>query len=611
MYFHMKKLFLLLFLVTSMSSWSQVAINIDASAPDNSAMLDVKSTSRGVLLPRLTFAQRNAIISPATGLIIYQSDNTSGFYYNSGTPASPVWVISGTGAGWGMTGNAGTNPAANYIGTADNQPLRFRTNNSWAGELNPVTANVYMGGGAGQANTTGNSNVAVGEHALNLNTIGGYNTSVGYYALSFSTTGSDNSASGAYALYHNTTGIDNTATGRNALFANTTGSMNSATGKDAMLASTIGDANVAGGYRTLYSNLTGGYNCAIGFQSLYSNVSGNNNAAYGSMSLNSNITGNANTSIGDQSMSFNLSGNSNVAVGSSALLFNLADNNTAIGSGSSPNNTSGTGNTAIGYQSFFYNTGGSSNMAAGYRALFNNIGGNYNTAIGYNALSGNQYGSENVALGESALYANVSGTGNIAIGHNSGTHPNTTNLYNTISIGNDGFLNAYQNQVFIGNMNTAYIGGKVTWSTFSDERIKNSIREDVKGLEFINRLRPVTYLISNQAITNITGNKETPDYPGKNETETLRYTGFIAQEVEQAATEVAFDFSAVGKPKNQYGLYTLSYEQFVVPLVKAVQELSKINEEQNTTIGELKQSMDLLKSQNEQLKLWIAKLESR
>jgi len=598
----MKNIFYILFLVLSISVNAQVAINIDGTAPDNSAMLDVKSTSKGFLLPRMTRTQRNAIANPATGLMIFQTDNSPGYYYNSGTSAIPAWILAGTGSGWGLTGNAGTSEATNFIGTTDNQALRFRINNTWAGELNPATFNVYLGAGAGLSNTTGNSNVAIGEHSLSSNTTAGYNTANGYYSLSFNTTGSDNSALGAYALFHNTTGISNSALGRNALFATTTGSYNTASGKDAILANTTGDANTANGYQTLYSNLTGAYNCAQGYQSLYSNTSGSNNVGLGIMTLYSNTTGKENTAIGNQSMENNILGNYNVAVGSSALLINQGDNNTAVGYAASPNNYSGTNNTAIGYQSLFYNSSGAYNLASGYRALFSNVGGTFNTAIGPNALYGNLSGVDNLAIGDNALYANVSGNFNIALGSFSGTHPNTSNLYNTISIGNDGILNAYQNQAFIGNLNTLFIGGKVTWSTFSDARIKNNVREDVKGLDFIDRLRPVTYLISNQAITRITGNRETPDYPGKNECESIRYTGFIAQEVEKAAKDAAYDFSGYAAPKNQWGLYTLSYEQFVVPLVKAIQEMNAenksekaINEEQNKTIEQLKVEIEQLK----------------
>jgi len=50
---------------------AQVAINTDASLPDGSAMLDIKSTARGMLMPRMTSAQRLAIASPADGLMVY------------------------------------------------------------------------------------------------------------------------------------------------------------------------------------------------------------------------------------------------------------------------------------------------------------------------------------------------------------------------------------------------------------------------------------------------------------------------------------------------------------------------------------------------------------
>lgn len=62
-----------------------IAVNGDGSDPDASAVLDVKSTSKGFLIPRMTLAQRNAISSPATGLIIYQTNGVTGFYfYNAG-----------------------------------------------------------------------------------------------------------------------------------------------------------------------------------------------------------------------------------------------------------------------------------------------------------------------------------------------------------------------------------------------------------------------------------------------------------------------------------------------------------------------------------------------
>ncbi len=73
-------------------------VGVNTTTPDASAMLDVVSTSSGVLVPRMTMAQRDAITLPANSLLIYQTDNTPGFYYNSGTSAAPVWEIIGGGA---------------------------------------------------------------------------------------------------------------------------------------------------------------------------------------------------------------------------------------------------------------------------------------------------------------------------------------------------------------------------------------------------------------------------------------------------------------------------------------------------------------------------------
>lgn len=91
--------------LAAVGAQAQVSMNTTGVAPDASAMLDVQDDARGVLLPRMTQAQRNAIASPATGLLIYQTNNTPGFYYNSGTPSSPSWtaISGGSGGGSGTT----------------------------------------------------------------------------------------------------------------------------------------------------------------------------------------------------------------------------------------------------------------------------------------------------------------------------------------------------------------------------------------------------------------------------------------------------------------------------------------------------------------------------
>ena len=85
----MKQIFNILAAVLFTSTtFAQVGINTET--PDASAALDITSTSGGLLVPRMTNAQRDAISSPATGLMVYQTDGTVGFYYYDGSSWSSV-----------------------------------------------------------------------------------------------------------------------------------------------------------------------------------------------------------------------------------------------------------------------------------------------------------------------------------------------------------------------------------------------------------------------------------------------------------------------------------------------------------------------------------------
>ena len=87
----MKKFFTAVFLFSALAASAQVGVG--TSTPNASAQLDVSSTNKGVLVPRMTAAERGAIASPATALLVFQTNNTPGFYYNAGTPASPNWTL--------------------------------------------------------------------------------------------------------------------------------------------------------------------------------------------------------------------------------------------------------------------------------------------------------------------------------------------------------------------------------------------------------------------------------------------------------------------------------------------------------------------------------------
>ncbi len=558
----MKKFSIILLAILSYSAgFSQnIGINATGTPPHASAMLDISSTNRGLLIPRMTSAERIAITTPGRGLLVFDTDNNS-FWFYTGAAWSQMSVGSN---GWNLTGNALTNPATHFLGTTDNQPLRFRVNNLWAGEIHPTNGNLFLGLGSGQINTTGSNNTATGQGALTSNANGTFNTGVGYAALYSNTGGQYNTAIGSGALNLNLANA-NTAIGAESLLANTSGFANSAIGFEALKSNTIGYYNIANGNGALNSNTTASNNIAIGSNALALQSFSNGGVAWSS---------------------------NNVAVGYNALYSNNPTaifngiNNTAIGTSALYKNTFGTANTATGTNALFNNQSGFYNTAIGKDALINNTDASFNTAIGYKALFNNN-GSYNTANGYQALYNLVGGSNNIAIGFNSGNDPGSPNVNNTISIGNDGILNGTNNQVIIGNFSTVGYFSHNSWNTFSDARIKTDIKEEVKGLDFIMRLKPVTYHKSINAMLALTGSKQTKDFPGKYDIEKIKFSGFLAQEVEKAANESGYDFSGIHKPNNSKELYALSYETFVVPLVKAVQEQQTIINKQDKLIEDL------------------------
>lgn len=122
------KFFLLFVMIVSLKANAQ-SVGINTAAPDTSAILDISSTTKGLLIPRMTTAQQTAISLPASSLMIFNTTENQ-FKFNSGTPSLPGWetVLTGKSA-WSTVGNNGLPAANSFIGTTDNIPLRFRTNN--------------------------------------------------------------------------------------------------------------------------------------------------------------------------------------------------------------------------------------------------------------------------------------------------------------------------------------------------------------------------------------------------------------------------------------------------------------------------------------------------
>ncbi|RLD40076.1 MAG: hypothetical protein DRI89_12740, partial [Bacteroidetes bacterium] len=346
-------------------------------------------------------------------------------------------------------------------------------------------------------------------------------------------------------------------------------------------------------------NSTGWYNTVVGAGAAYQNTIGEGNTSIGNSASYNNTSGNYNTSTGFSALYDNTTGYSNVAIGTSALYSNTSRANlVAIGDSALYHNGPGATfgwhavqNTAVGSKALYSNTIGGSNTAMGFHSLYANTSGYKNTGMGYNTLVAVVDGFQNAAYGSGALLGIVSGDNNTAIGYNSyssGDYNNSTAIgYNTSISGS--------NQIHLGNTSISEIKGQVNFSIYSDGRVKTNIKENVVGLEFIKRLRPVTYHFDVDKQNSLLGINDESQSDSKYAIEKIEFSGFIAQEVEKTASELNYNFSGVQKPKNDKDLYGIKYSEFVVPLVKAVQEQQQQIESLKDTNNELQQKLSEMK----------------
>ncbi len=119
-------------------------VGIGTTTPSITALLELSSTSAGILIPRLTQAERDAINSPALWLLIFNTTAQQFEYWNGSQWIPLISATSLTSSSWSLTGNAGTDPATNFLGTTDNQPLVIRTNNTEVMRVT-TTGNVGIG----------------------------------------------------------------------------------------------------------------------------------------------------------------------------------------------------------------------------------------------------------------------------------------------------------------------------------------------------------------------------------------------------------------------------------------------------------------------------------
>lgn len=461
-------------------------VGIGTVTPHASAMLDVTSTTSGLLAPRMTTAQRTAIASPANGLLVFDTNTRSFWFFDVS-----AWkeVKSST-----YLTDADNDTKIQVEKTLDEDKIRMDLAGSEclllrrnAGgllliEIMNNNLNVFLGQSAGLNNSTAQGNTFLGYACGYANTTGSFNVFIGMSAGSANTTGTSNAFVGVNSGYSNTASY-------NAFFGAFAGR----------------------------SNTTGERNTFSGFNAGFQNTTGQNNTFIGAYAGTNNTTGASNTCTGQYS---------------------------------GINNTTATGNTFYGAHSGNMTSTGHSNTYCGYNSGYSNTTGQYNTALGHYA------GFDQTDLVHCSFlgyYANATVAG----------------LSNATAIGKQASVSA-SDQVRIGNAAVSSIGGFVGWTTLPcDGRFKQNVRENVSGLDFIGRLRPVTYTLDLSDVNAFLGRA---DLDVSAEKEKTVYSGFIAQEVEQAARAAGYDFSGIDAPKNERDLYGLRYAEFVVPLVKAVQE---------------------------------------
>lgn len=505
------------FLTTSLISFSQnIGINSNGSAPDASAMLDVVSTDKGLLVPRMTTVQKAAITSPATGLIVYDND-TSSFWYFNGT----IWVEVLNGKVSELIDDD-ADTKVQVEESADEDMIRFDVAGSEAmmiysdgnvgiGNSAPV-ANLQIGNnvatgaldnfseyqillyqsGAGAANSYGigirgntfisnsdmifdwdidgttkwrmessrlepqnaGNSVFVGIDAgANDDLSDNRNVGIGWLALNVNTTGAGNVAVGQNTLHYSTVS-NTTAIGAYALDGNTTGIENTAVGTSTLGNNSTGGYNTAVGRAANYANTTGSYNTTLGYRAGASSTTTNYNTAIGYSALDLNRSPYI-VGVGAFALANNTNGTYNTSVGTNALRFNTSGfANTSVGLNSLYANTVGDNNTALGSQTLDANTTGNDNTAVGQYALTSNSTASYSTAVGTNALQ-NANGDWNTAVGRNTLLTTSGGVQNTGLGAQALYH-NTTGNYNTST----GVNSAYENTTGSYNTSVGHSAGR-------------------------------------------------------------------------------------------------------------------------------------------------------
>ena len=470
----MKKVTLLLLILTTAMTYSQVGINTDT--PDASSALEIKSTSAGILIPRMTEAQRDAIASPALSLMIYQTNNDSGFYFFDGSAWKKIEGVAGP------QGVAGTNGSDGQDGDSVYQIwLDAGNTGTEADFLNALKGTDGTNGTNGTNGQDGDSAYQIWLNAGNTGTEADFLSAITGADGTNGTNGQDGDS--AYQIW-----LDAGNTGTEADFLNALKGTNGADGTNGVGVSGIvdnGDGTITYNFTdsnssTITNSVADGIittskladnsvtsskisdgavseskladdsiglskiqdasitnakiasNAAIGFDKL--DVTKANITGLGLLDKDEILPGYRVTLGSDAGIS--TTGGYSVAIGREALKNWEGSYNTAVGSFALKSATSGSYNQAFGAYALTNRTTGSYATAFGAFALENLTTGTFNTAVGN--MSGNEIttGSSNTLLGYNTSASSATGTNQTVIGAGA-----TGAGDNTIQLGNNAITN--------------------------------------------------------------------------------------------------------------------------------------------------------------------------
>lgn len=580
----MKKHYILagLLLLAAAPGFAQVKIGA-AGAPDASATLEVTGgagNNKGLLLPRLTTTERNAISNPAKGLMIYNT-TANEVQTNTGTPASPTWVSAGA-AGWNTTGNAGTDPATNFLGTTDDQPLSIRTNNA---EAIRVTADGKVG-------------IGIAAPAVNLHVV-----DTGAVALRVVSTTNDNTritfGNHLHGIMRNLThsgGVVNDV----ALF----------TGSGSVGASIYLSANPTAADNVLLNQfaLKSTGNVGIGTKDPETKLHLNNGALR---------IFNGSTTLGDDAIRIINDGggdtkNDNIVISSFGSITRPSIAfKSARGTFAAPEDSQAEDN--VGNLYFTARTnGGEANVS---RITAEYLGDGITPASRMSFLTSGQLAmtidsSTNVGIGSNSPRAKLQVEGGVLVRReNNISHANGTLLtwsrvrsgdgeaefinYKGLGTGGFRFYDLSPGTAEFNTNNIAFIApGTGAYSNVSDMRVKTNVNIINDGLEKVMAMRPVSYDFHTSRTLKdgvVTFNKND---------KTVKTIGFLAQELAKVVPE------AVITPKDPANeLYNVSYATVVPVLTKAIQE-------QQAEIEQLKAALAVSKADNAALKADVSKISA-